>query len=73
MPINKKALYLLLIVVAGFLAFNLLEGLPDMVDDPMPWLLGIIIFCAVFSFGMIAFRFIRVLKSNSSINDTPSH
>ena len=71
MPINKKALYLLLVVVAGFLVFNVFQKLPEIAEDPMPWLKGFIIFCAVFTISMIALRFLRIMKSNSSINDTP--
>ena len=71
MPINKKALYLLLVVVAGFLVFNVVQKLPEIAEDPMPWIKGFIIFCAAFTVSMIALRFIRLLKRNSSVNDTP--
>ncbi len=72
MPINKKSLYLLLVVVVGFLAFNAVQKLPEIVEDPMPWLRGIIIFCAVFTVSMVALRFLRLFKSKSSVNDTSS-
>jgi|GEM_PF-6320904 len=71
MPINRKSLYLLLVVILGFLAFNIIQKLPEIAEDPMPWLRGVIIVCGIFTVSMIALRYVRLFKSNSSMNDTP--